>query len=93
MSRTIAEKEANMEIVTTVENFPKEAQKLDLEPHAQIRVIVEDSQEKTASTAKKSTRRFKFLDDPVWEGDENSPTDISVNVDHYLYDLEDPHGR
>ena len=72
-----------MEIVTTVKDFPKDAKKFHLEPDIQIRVIVVEAQEQTTK-AKKSG--LPFLYSGFWEG-EDTPTDLSSNVDHYLYDV------
>ena len=80
-----------MEIVTTVRDLPEEIQKHHLRPDVQVRVIVEETPQLSMRN-QAASRKFPFLDAPVWEGDEDSPTDISTNVDHYLYDDVDPHG-
>lgn len=92
MAQDTLKSEIDMEIVTTVQELPQEIEKFHLEPDMQIRLIVEDSQKKIPKE-KTSGRRFPFLDSPVWEGNEGDPTDISANVDHYLYDVEEPHGK
>ena len=81
-----------MEIVTTVQELPKEIQKLHLKPDRQVRVIVEEPRT-SFSRDNEAEPYLPFLDGEVWQGDENSPVDISANVDHYLYDLNDSHGR
>ncbi len=81
-----------MEIVTTVRDLPTEIQKHHLEPDVQVRVIVEEIPKLLSKKSKNTSRKFPFLDAPIWEGNEDSPTDISTNVDHYLYDDVDPHG-
>lgn len=47
----------------------------------------------------KLAARDSWANDPLWKALEpmdfppDTPTDLAANHDHYLYDMEDPHGR
>ena len=84
----------NMQLTITI---PDDFQ---LRPKAeQMEVALSEIMKKFQSETTKSSvesanskREIAFLKAPVWEGDQDSPADISENVDHYLYDVEALHG-
>lgn len=80
-----------MEIETTIKDLPKKVQFLNLAPDTPIKIIISESRKETeASIAKKrkgKASKYLFLNDDVWDG-ENTPSDLSTNVDKYLYDEE-----
>lgn len=79
-----------MEIQSTFKELPEKIRHLDLSPEASVRVVI--SEIKIARQKHKRALYLPFLDGELWDG-EDTPTDLSANVDYYLYDLDDPHGK
>ena len=77
-----------MEIQTTIKDLPEKIKQLGVSPETFIRVIIFD--DKQSAPRKKS--HFPFLHSDVWS-DKEGETDISENIDRYLYDMEDIHGE
>ena len=93
MKRTPLEREANMQFQTTVKEFSKKVRTLGLAPDAELKIIVRESHLKTDNLKKTHKKPYlPFLDGEVWEG-KDPPTDLAENHDHYLYDLDNPHGK
>ena len=83
----IKAKETDMEIQTTIKDLPEKVRQLGISPETSVRLIINDVRVKT--NRKKS--HFPFLNGEVWD-DKEGFTDISENVDHYLYDSDNIHG-
>lgn len=76
-----------MEIQTTLKELPERIKDLKIDPETKIRLIINEIPPKTCC----NKSHFPFLHSGVWS-DEQGPTDISENVDHYLYDMDNIHG-
>ncbi len=83
---TIKEKGFDMEIQTTIKDLPERIRQLGISPETSVRVIIDENETANKKQYKKPYPYIAFLDDnDFWDGDE-TPTDLSVNVDKYLYD-------
>ncbi|MFP4033382.1 MAG: hypothetical protein ACLFRG_15205 [Desulfococcaceae bacterium] len=77
-----------MEIETTIKDLPEKIRALNIPPETNIRIIIPEEEENRVPP---KGSRFLFLDSPHWDGE--GPSDISENLDDYLYDEESIHGR
>ena len=81
---TISKGKKDMEIQTTIKNFPQKVKSLNIPPETPIRVIIK----KIKGIEKMAYQKpyLPFLDDNDFWDSEATPKDLSVNVDKYLYD-------
>jgi hypothetical protein len=84
---TTKEKRPGMEIETTIRDSLKTLKQFP--PDTPIKIIIQDLRKDTESSISTKGDEKKphlpFLDDNNFWDSENTPTDLSVNVDKYLY--------
>lgn len=82
-----------MEIQTTIREFSETIRNMNIPLDTAIRVIIDESEKNIRKVGAKDGKknRLPFLDDDIWD-DENGPSDISENIDSYLYDSDAPYG-
>ena len=70
-----------MEMITTIKDLPERIKQLEIPPEKLVRIIIHEVQHEK----NQKNSHFPFLEGKIWD-DAEGPTDISNNIDHYIYD-------
>lgn len=73
-----------MEFETKVKNLPEIIKKLGMPPETSVRFVIEEI--KTTPNDTRTKTFIPFLDDNDFWDHEDTPTDLSANIDKYVYD-------